>query len=418
VQVILRESPSDNFSVRYTEFHPLSNGFLWKTDRTGYQQYGLYTWSGKFVRNVTPGNTVAREIHSIDRNTKSILYASYDDASVRNPRQIRIKRAFWETGRSVPLDREDAHHEVSVSPSGEFYVDTYSRADLAPTMVVRNADGRVVMTVERSDVGPLLATGWRAPERIRVMAADDKTPLYGVLWTPTEKSDEKLPIVTHVYPGPSGENPPYRFMPGHSDGQLAQLGFAVLRVGQRGGTFVRGKAYQRYPLTVRSVRDYPIADNMAAIRAVAKTHTSLDLDKVGIMGHSGGGFMAATAILSKPDFYKVAISASGNHDNNIYEMGSGEYHFGNPFSGPAGSPNGFAVNQDLAAGLQGKLLLIHGALDSDVDMGHSYRLMQALIENGKTFDTLIMPRQRHDFTGTDADYVEKRSWAYLIENLQ
>lgn len=418
VRVILREAPSDGWSVRFADFRELENGFLWRSDRSGFQHYGLYDWSGRFVRDVTPGNTSAWSILDLSPDGREMSYTAFDDARYRNPAQFRTHIVNIGTGKSRPLDREDAHHEVTLAPDGGHYVDAFSRPDLAPTMVVRDRAGAIVMTVESSDTSALERSGWRAPARIRTLAADKATPLYGWLWLPGQNSDEgSLPIVADVYPGPSTEMGPIRFDPDNPNGRLAAAGFAVLNIGQRGGTFIRGKRYQHYPFEVGSVRDYPIADNKAAIRGVASQFPVIDIDRVSIIGHSGGGLMAATAMMLAPDFYKVGVASAGNHDNNLYEMGSGEFNFGDPLTGPAGSPDGYATNQALAPRLQGKLLLIHGALDNDVPLGNTMRLSDALIKAGKNFDLLILPSQRHGFRGVDREYVRRKTLAYLLEHL-
>ncbi|HEY8604097.1 S9 family peptidase [Tsuneonella suprasediminis] len=418
VRVILREAPSDGWSVRFADFRELENGFLWRSDRSGFQHYGFYDWSGRLVRDVTPGNTSAWSILDISPDGRKMIYTAFDDARYRNPAQFRIHIANIGTGKSRPLDREDAHHEVTFAPNGQHYVDAFSRPDLAPTMVVRDRAGAIIMTVESSDTSALERSGWRAPARIRTLAADKATPLYGWLWLPEKNNDKgSLPVVADVYPGPSIEMGPIRFDPDNPNGRLAAAGFAVLNIGQRGGTFIRGKRYQHYPFEVGSVRDYPIADNKAAIRGVASQFPVIDLDRVGIIGHSGGGLMAATAMMLAPDFYKVGVASAGNHDNNLYEMGSGEFNFGDPLTGPAGSPDGYATNQALAPRLQGKLLLIHGALDNDVPLGNTMRLSDALIKAGKNFDLLILPSQRHGFRGVDREYVRRKTLAYLLEHL-
>jgi dipeptidyl-peptidase 4 len=419
VRVILKEAPADGVSTRMADFIELDDGFLWRTDRDGFQHYALYDRSGRFIRTVTPERTTTETIRHVDRANKRIIYASFDNPDLRNPAQIRMRSASWKTGKSIALDTEDAHHETSMSPDGKWYVDTMSRPDQPPRMVLRSSDGKIAMEVDDSNAVALRTAGWIVPEPFQVSAADGKTPLHGVMWRPNGVAETAaLPIVADVYPGPSMETVPFLFQLAPETAQLASLGFAVVRSGQRGGSPIPGKAYHRYARTFGSVRDYPIADNKAVLEGLAKRNPTLDINRVGIIGHSGGGFMSATAILLEPDFYKVAVSASGNHDNNVYEMGSSEYHFGDPFTGPAGSKTGYATNQELANRLKGKLLIIHGMLDDDVPVANSLRLMDALIRADKDFDTLILPSQRHAYEGPYKDYVRMQRWRYLIRWLQ
>lgn len=419
VRVILKEAPADGVSTRMADFVELDDGFLWRTDRDGFQHYALYDRSGRFVRTVTPERTTTETIRHVDRANKRIIYGSFDNPDLRNPAQIRMRSASWKTGKSIALDTEDAHHETSMSPDGQWYVDTMSRPDQPPRMVLRSHDGEIVMAVDDSNAAALRAAGWIMPEPFQVPAADGVTPLHGVMWRPNGINEKaQLPIVADVYPGPSGETVPFLFQLAPESARLASLGFAVVRSGQRGGSPIPGRAYHRYARSFGNVRDYPIADNKAVLQELANQNPVLDINRVGIIGHSGGGLMSATAIMLEPDFYKVAVSSAGNHDNNIYEMGSSEYHFGDPFIGPAGSKTGYATNQELASRLKGKLLLIHGMLDDDVPVANSLRLMDALIRAGKDFDTLILPSQRHAFDGVHGDYVRIKRWQYLIRWLQ
>lgn len=417
VRVLLSEAPPLGSSVRYRDFRALEHGFLWRTERDGFEHYGLYDWDGRFIRMVTPEPLATQRLLHLDEARGEIIYGAHDDATIRNPAQVRARRSNLATGESVALDQEDAHHELSVSPTGRWYVDTVSRPDLAPQILVRDRDGQVVMTVEASDTAALAATGWRPPRPVTTLADDGQTKLYGWLWASGDRSGAK-PLVSIVYPGPSGESTPFRFDPTDQAGVLAELGPMVLRAGQRGGSAVRGSAYHRYALSFGNVRDYPVADNATMIRALAAEDPRIDLSRVGIMGHSGGGLMAATAILLEPDLYKVAVASSGNHDNNIYEMGSGEFHFGHPITSPAGGPEGYATNQDLASRLQGQLMIVHGMRDTDVPVTNSLRLIDALIKAGKRFEMLILPSQDHGFTGVDADYAKIRMWTFMIDNLE
>jgi dipeptidyl aminopeptidase/acylaminoacyl peptidase len=227
------------------------------------------------------------------------------------------------------LDPGPSYHRSVLSPTRQFLVDNYSRVDQAPASVLRDASGRTVLDLEQADLSKLFETGWKMPETFVVKAADGVTDLYGNLWKPYDfDPKKKYPIIAHVYPGPQQEGVTHTFSAANGDQALAQLGFVVVQVGHRGGAPTRSKAYQSY--SYFNMRDYGLADKKAAIEQLAARHPWIDIDRVGIYGHSGGGFMSAAAVLQKPynEFFKAAVASSGNHDNNIYNDSWAERYHG------------------------------------------------------------------------------------------
>lgn len=420
VEVILREDSGRPSGLRFVEFHELDDGFIWKSDRDGYVHYYLYGKDGALLHRLTEGPYSVERILFVDSERQRLFFSSYGEASEENPYYRHTNSVDLRTGVVTRLDTVPAGHTALFAPDGAHFLDIFARVDLPPRLVLKDAGGRVVMELGSLDVGRLDTLGWRPPVRFQVMAADGTTPLFGMMWLPTDFDPERrYPVISHVYPGPQGEPPPFgRFVPRHANAALAELGFVVVSVGQRGGASNRGRAYQDYPRAFGNMRDYPLADNKAALERLAETYTFLDLERVGVFGHSGGGFMSVAALLTYPDFYKVAVSGAGNHDNNIYEMNSGEFYFGHPRSGPAGGAGGYATNAELASRLKGRLLLVHGDMDDDVHLAHTLRLMRAFMEAGKKVDLALLPGEGHGgFSPAAGTYYRLRLWDYFLEHL-
>ena len=302
-----------------------------------------------------------------------------------------------------------------------FVVDNYSRVNTVPCAILLDTNGNKVMDIQESDFSQLFAAGYKFPEIFKVKAADGVTDLYGVMYKPFNFDSTKVyPIVDYVYPGPQVEGVYYPFtrMSPRTD-RLAQAGFIVISVGQRGGHPSRSKWYHNYGYG--NMRDYPLADHKYAIEQLAQRHHFIDIDKVGIHGHSGGGFMSTAAMCQYPDFFKVAVSCAGNHDNNIYNRWWSETHHGVKEvvseKGDTTFVYKIAANPEIAKQLKGNLLLIHGDIDNNVHPGNTLRVVDALIRAGKRFDMLILPQQRHGF-GDMNEYFYWKLVDYFSEHLK
>jgi dipeptidyl aminopeptidase/acylaminoacyl peptidase len=265
------------------------------------------------------------------------------------------------------------------------------------------------------------------PERFTVKAADGVNDLYGNLWKPTDFDPKrKYPIIAYVYPGPQTESVNSGFSVSATNARLAQLGFIVIQIGNRGGNPARSNAYHSYGYY--NLRDYGLADKKTGIEQLAARFPWVDVDKVGIFGHSGGGFMTGAALLMPPynEFFKVGVSSAGNHDNNIYNANWSEQHHGLkevPVLGADGKPTGetkfeikVPTNAELAGNLKGKLLLVHGEMDNNVHPGGTIRLVNALIKAGKRFDFMMLPGQAHGF-GEMTGYFNQMTLEYFAEHL-
>jgi dipeptidyl aminopeptidase/acylaminoacyl peptidase len=284
--------------------------------------------------------------------------------------------------------------------SNRFFVDNYARTNTAPASALYNAAGTKIMDLEEADFSRLMNAGYQFPEPYTVKAADRVTDLYGVIYKPFDFDPEKTyPIIAYVYPGPQTEAVSKFFSTSRYETALSQFGFIVITVGNRGGHPARSKWYHNYGYG--NLRDYGLADKKAAIEQLSDRHDFIDMDRVGIYGHSGGGFMSTAAMLVYPDFFKVAVSSSGNHNNDVYNANWSEKHHGVKEvvsdSGEVTFEYDIEKNSDLAKNLKGHLLLTTGDIDNNVHPAGTLRMAEALIRANKRFDFFIFPGQRHGY---------------------
>jgi dipeptidyl aminopeptidase/acylaminoacyl peptidase len=309
-------------------------------------------------------------------------------------------------------------HTVQLSPSGRFAIDTVSTPETPPVVTLRDGDGRLVMALERADISKLLATGWKPPTPIKMKAADGKTDIYGLMFLPTrlDPADKakKYPIVNQVYPGPqSGSTGSRAFTAARGDRQaLAELGFVVVTIDGR-GTPGRSKSFMDAYYGAMG-RDNTIPDQIAGMKDLARQYPFIDLERAGIWGHSGGGFATTTAMFRYPDFFKVGIAESGNHDQRNYEDDWGERYQGLLVkAADEGDNYEIEANQNFAKDLKGKLLLAHGTMDTNVPPSQTYLVVEALIKANKDFDLLMLPNQAHGY-GDASAYMMRRRWDYFV----
>ena len=378
---------------------------------------------------ITSGPWVAGHVVEIDTiNRKLWLYGHGKEKNV-DPYYYLLYEADMDKEGTTLLSAENAQHSVIFSPSRRFYIDQYSRVDMEPRIVLKNAKGKEVMELAQVDLRRVQEEGWRKPERFCVKAADGITDLYGVMWKPADfDSTRCYPIISSVYPGPYFEyvNTSFALNDAYNT-RLAQLGFIVITVGHRGGSPMRGKAYHRYGYG--NMRDYALEDDKCAIEQLAARHSFIDITKVGIFGHSGGGFMAAAALCKYPDFYTAAVASAGNHDNRIYNRGWVEIYHGVKEKSrkvkTAGGQDSIVyeysckvpTNMELAANLKGHLLLVAGDQDANVHPAHLMRFADALIKAGKNFDMVLLPGAKHGYTGANERFYEKKLWNHFARYL-
>jgi dipeptidyl-peptidase-4 len=425
VRVIINERnpPVINFELFNVRIINGGKDIIWWSDRTGWGHYYLYDGHGRLKGAITKGEWTAGRIVSIDTAGSAIFLYGYGKEPGRNPYLQHLYKVSLAGGKTILLTPENAHHKVFVSPAGNYFVDNYSRIDQAPKTIVRNRRGDFVMDVIQPDLQQLYKYGWRTPEPFIVKAADGATDLYGIMWKPYDfDSTKKYPLISQVYPGPQIETvwPDFTIFDKYNNSPLAQVGFIVVVMGHRGGSPLRNKAYFNFGFG--NLRDYALADDKYGLEQLARRHRFIDSTRIGIFGHSGGGAMAATAICTYPDFYKVAVASAGNHDNNIYYRSWGETFHGirevtDSASGKVSFKFKTAINQTLAKNLKGHLLLVTGEIDNNVLPTHTYRMADALIKAGKDFDMMVLPNQHHHYEGVYKSWFENKTRHYFAKYL-
>ena len=409
----------------YQEVRPLgaiNNGkeLVQWSERDGWAHLYLYDDNGTLKNRITSGPWHVDQIVKIDEAKRVVYFLANGKEKDENPYYEHLYRVNLDGSGLQQVTVGDYFHDARIDDNAQFIVSNYSRVNTIPRTDLIDNTGKKVMTLEESDFSQLLASGYKFPEPFKVKAADGVTDLYGVMYKPFDFDSTKVyPIIDYVYPGPQVEATvyPYSRMSVRTD-RLAQAGFVVITVGNRGGHPSRSKWYHNYGYG--NLRDYGLADQKAAIVQLADRYTFIDIHRVGIQGHSGGGFMSTAAILQYPDFFKVAVSCAGNHDNRIYNRWWSETHHGvkEQVSDKGDTTFVYSIksNPEIAKQLKGNLMLVHGDIDNNVHPGNSLRVVDALIRANKRFDMLILPQQRHGFGDMD-EYFYWRMVDYFSQHL-
>ena len=396
-----------------------SNEFIWFTERDGWGHLYLYDLAtGKLKNQITSGDWAVWEILKVDTKNRTIFFTAGGKEKGRDPYFAHFYSVNFNGKNLTLLTPEDGNHDISISPDGKYFVDNYSKPDVPQVSVLRDMKGKLILTLEKTDISRLLATGWKAPIPITVKSRDDKYDLYGLMFTPTHLDPtKKYPIINYIYPGPQGGSVGNRsFYAGRRDHQaLAELGFIVVSID---GTCnpLRSKAF--HDECYGNMADNTLPDQIAGMKQLAKKYPYIDLDRVGIWGHSGGGFATVAAMFRYPDFFKVGIAESGNHDNRNYEDDWGERYIGLLVESENNQSNyATQANQNYAKNLKGKLLLAHGGMDDNVPPYNTYLVVEELIKANKDFDLLILPNERHGYRGQAGLYMMRRRWDYFVKHL-
>ena len=397
---------------------PATNEFIWWSDRDDWTHLYLYDLAtGQLKSRITTGVGNVSALVKVDETARQIWFMAHGRETGRDPYFEHLYRIGFDGKGLTLLTPEVANHNISLSSDARYFTDTWSTLDTPPVTVVRDRSGRLVQALEKADIVALVASGWRAPIPVTVKARDGVTDIYGVMYLPTRlDSAKKYPIINHIYPGPqSGSVGQRSFVPARGDNQaLAELGFVVVELDGM-GTPGRSKTFRDF--YYGRMNDNTIPDQVAGMKALAERYPFIDIETVGIWGHSGGGFATASAMFSAPDFFDVGISESGNHDNRTYEDDWGERYQGLLVRDGASDNYAAEANQTHAAKLKGKLFLIHGLMDDNVPPYNTTLVADALMKAGKDFDMLMLPQARHGF-GADSPYIMRRRWDYFIVNLQ
>ena len=408
----------------YIESRPLrlaGNGqeLIFWSERDGWAHFYLYdATTGALKNRITEGEFVSTGIDNIDDKGRVLYFNAAGREKGEDPYYTHLYRVGLDGTGLKLLNSGDASHSVATVDSMKFFVDNSTRIDGSPESILYDSLGNSVMKLEVPDLKPLLDAGFKFPEPFTVKADDGVTELYGVMYKPFDfDPTRKYPIIAYVYPGPQTEGVTKNFNPRSNNIALAQFGFIVVEVGNRGGHPTRSKWYHNYGYG--NLRDYGLADKKTAIEQLAARHAFIDLSKVGIWGHSGGGFMSAAAMLVYPDFFKVGWSESGNHENNIYNNTWSEKHHGIKEvekDGKVTFEYSIDKNSDLAKNLKGNLMLITGDIDNNVHPANTYRLADALIKANKRFDMFVLPGVRHSFNAVSG-YVNWLRGDYFARHL-
>ncbi len=421
IRDVLQESvptffESGNGRVNW-HYLPASQEVIWFSERDNWGHLYLYDLeTGKLKKQITSGAWNVTQVLRVDEQSRTIWFLGVGREKGRDPYFAHLYRVGFDGSRLALLTPEDANHDVTLSQSGRYFVDSYSKPDVPPVAVARDSDGKLVATIEKGDISKLLASGWKPPTPITVKARDGVTDLYGLMFQPTNlDQSKKYPIVNHIYPGPqTGSVGSRNFSAARGDAQaLAELGFVVVEIDGMGTPWRSKKFHEAY---YGDMGDNTLPDQVAGMRQLAKRYPWIDLERAGIYGHSGGGFAAAAAMFRYPDFFKVGISEAGNHDNRIYEDDWGEKWQGLLQRKSDGSTNyDSQANQNIAKNLKGRLLLAHGTMDNNVPPYNTLLVVNELIKANKDFDLLLLPNRSHGFG--NEPYMVRRRWDYFVRYL-
>ncbi|MDO8678682.1 MAG: DPP IV N-terminal domain-containing protein [Acidobacteriota bacterium] len=408
------ESGNGKVNWRYL---PKSNEAIWFSQKDNWGHLYLHDFqTGQLKNPITSGDGNVTQLERVDEDNRVVYFDGVGREKGRDPYFRHFYRAGFDGKGAQLLTPEDADHDVSLSPSGQYFVDNYSKPDVAPTSVLRDATGRVVLQLQKADISRLLATGWKPPLPITVKDRGGVGDLYGLLYRPTNfDPSRKYPIVNRIYPGPqTGSVGSRSFSAARADSQsLAELGFVVVEIDGMGTPWRSKRFHAAY---YGDMGDNTLPDQVAGMKELASRYSWIDIDRAGIYGHSGGGYATAGAMFHYPDFFKVGVSQAGNHDNRVYEDDWAEKWQGLLEKKPDGTTNyDSQANQNFAKNLKGKLLLAHGSIDNNVPFYSTLLVVDALIKANKDFDLIIFPNRGHGF-GSEP-YMVRRRWDYFVKHL-
>lgn len=412
------ESGQGKVNWRYM---PDSNEFLWYSEKSNWGQMYLYDLkTGQLKNQITHGDGPVTQVLHVDEKNRVLYFLATGKEKGEDPYFTHYYRVNFDGSRQELLTPENADHAITPSPDGTTFVDVYSTRETPETAVLRDNTGKIIATLAHQDISRLTAEGWKPPSPIIVNARDGKTPLYGFMWRPTNfDASKKYPIVDYVYPGPQiGSCGSRSFSAASGDDQaLANLGFIVVCIDGMGTPFRSKSFHDEHADTPAEMGEATIPDQVAGIKQLAAEDPWIDINRVGIWGHSGGGNATASAMLHYPDFFKVGWAESGNHDNRDYEDDWDEKYAGLEVIGTNGEDNYEAqANQNYVSNLKGHLMVVHGTMDDNVPPNNTLTLVLALMNANKTFDMLMVPNAHHGY-GEQTQYIMRRRWDYFVHYL-
>ena len=406
-----------------------SNEFLWYSEKDNWGHLYLYDLSNGNLKNrITSGEWLVRDVLHVDESTREIFFTG-GGKEKGNPYHVYLYKVNFDGSGLVCLTPEKGTHRINASDDWKYFTTTFSTTENSPVTLLKNRNGETLKEINRVDISELLENNWQQPIEFSVKARDNETDVYGLLYLPSfYNENHNYPVLNYIYPGPqSGSIGNYGFSVARRDFQaLAELGFIVIGVDAM-GTPGRSKSF--HDAYYGNMGDNGLPDNIKAIKDLSKIYKGMDTERVGIWGHSGGGFASTRAILEYPEFYDVAVSSSGNHDNRNYEADWGEkwqglleYTDENIDDGDTNydfkqTNYDNQANQLLAKNLKGKLMLAHGNLDDNVPPYSTLLVVDALIKENKDFDLIIFPNKRHGY-GDMNNYFTRKKWDYFVKHLK
>jgi len=401
VKVLIEERFNTYIESRNLVLFNNESEMLHWSERDGWAHFYLYDSNGNLKNQITKGSFHADDFININEKERVLYFTANGVNKGQDPYYSHLYRINLNGSGLKSINSGDFNTAVNMSDSNSYFVSNFSRVNTVPATELRNNNGTVIMKLEEADLSQLFATGYKFPELFKMKADDGITDIYGVMYKPYDFDDTKVyPLLEYVYPGPQTEavNKSFSIRMDRLD-RMAQVGFVVITLGNRGGHPDRSKWYHNYGYG--NLRDYGLADKKYVAEQLADKHAFIDIDKVGIYGHSGGGFMSTAAMLVYPDFFKAAVSSAGNHDNSMYNSWWSETHHGVKEEIDADGKSTYKYdidkNHSLASNLKGNLMLIHGDVDNNVHPGGTIRMANALIKANKRFKFMMMPGQRHGF---------------------
>ena len=406
-----------------------SNEFLWYSEKDNWGHLYLHDLSNGNLKNrITSGEWLVRDVLHVDESTREIFFTG-GGKEKGNPYHVYLYKVNFDGSGLVCLTPEKGTHRINASEDWKYFTTTFSTTENSPVTLLKNRNGETLKEINRVDISELLENNWQQPIEFSVKARDNETDVYGLLYLPSfYNENHNYPVLNYIYPGPqSGSIGNYGFSVARRDFQaLAELGFIVIGVDAM-GTPGRSKSF--HDAYYGNMGDNGLPDNIKAIKDLSKIYKGMDTERVGIWGHSGGGFASTRAILEYPEFYDVAVSSSGNHDNRNYEADWGEKWQGLLEYTDEDIDDGDTnydfkqtnydnqANQLLAKNLKGKLMLAHGNLDDNVPPYSTLLVVDALIKENKDFDLIIFPNKRHGY-GDMNNYFTRKKWDYFVKHLK
>lgn len=381
------------------------------SERSGWQQlYASDDLTGK-ITAITYDDFYVHSIRHIDEENGIIYFTAAGKEKGMNPYHQMLYRVSLNEGEIKLITPERAHHVIRFSEDGKYFIDTYSTVQQPTKTVLRETATGKAVELTKADVSQLTAMGWQPPQPFELTAKDGKTTIYGALWKPTNfDPSKKYPIIDHSYTGPHTQRFPKSFSSGLANQNLAELGFVVMQVDGLGSSG-RSKAFHNH--SYKNMGNN-LEDHVLAIKYLGEKYDWVDANRAGIFGHSAGGFDAGHGILAFPETYKVAVASSADHDFRMEKAWWPEMYMG----WPVDETYEEVSNITIAKNLKGKLLLVHGGLDDNVNPSATFKLAEALVNADKEFDLLIFPSQKHGYRGKHRKYFIKKRWNYFVEHLR